>query len=296
MRRRSDSCRYVKKIYFNVFLLWLMVSSPELLASTTIVTQNTERQKEKYSIELLKLALSYSGKRYNFEELNQTITQARQIEEVKSGNLDVTWLGTSEVLEEDMRAVPIPLYKGLLGHRIFIIRQGDQEIFDKINTFDQLKEVRLGQGKTWTDTQILKSSGLNVVTAVKFDSLFYMLEGSRFDAFPRGVHEPWVEVESRRQLNLTIENRLILVYRYPLFFFVHKDNRVLANDIYQGLIKAHEDGSFDKHFYNHPLIKSALDKTNMIQRVVFTIDNPTLTRAAKAVPEKYWLNMSDIKR
>lgn len=261
---------------------------------TTIVTQNSDDKKDAYPVGLLKLALSYSDTRYNIDDLDEVITQSRQIEELKSGNLDVTWLGTSETLEDELRPIRIPIFKGFLGHRIFIIRKGEQTSFNRVRTLEDLKKIRLGQGKTWTDTTILKAAGLNLVTSLKFDGLFYMLEGGRFDAFPRGVHEPWSEVVSRRELDLTIEENLMVVYKYPLFFFVRKDNVKLGNTIEDGLRKAAEDGRFDEFFFNSPVIKTVLDNANMQKRRTFHIDNPTLTRATRAIPDKYWLDLSQL--
>lgn len=99
------------------------------------------------------------------------------------------WATTRREYKEAMHAVRIPLLKGLLGHRIFIIRDSEQELFDTIENFAQLKKIRLGQGRFWTDTTVLQKAGMEVIAPVKFESLFYMLEGGRFDYLPRALHE-----------------------------------------------------------------------------------------------------------
>ena len=74
-----------------------------------------------------------------------------------------------------------------MNHRLFFIRQGDQARFDNIKTLEDLKQIRFGQGRSWQDASILENAGLNVVKATKKPSLYHMLDGGRFDAFPPGA-------------------------------------------------------------------------------------------------------------
>src|SRR5690606_4031780 len=138
---------------------------------------------------------------------------------------------TNQEMEDKLLPVRIPLYKGLLGHRIFIIHPNNQAKFDRVQTFEDLRTITFGQGNTWADTQILESNELTVVKVNKYPSLFYMVDGGRFDAFPRGVQEPWGEIAQRPELELTVEKRLMLVYRMPFYLFVGKDDRQLAADL-----------------------------------------------------------------
>ena len=79
---------------------------------------------------------------------------------------------------------------------------------------------RFGQGRDWSDTTIMRANGMKVVTAVKYDNLFLMADGKRFDGFPRGVHEPWAEIDKRPGLELTVDEHVMLVYRSPFYLFV----------------------------------------------------------------------------
>ncbi|MCX4029761.1 hypothetical protein H0A36_18915 [Endozoicomonas sp. SM1973] len=49
--------------------------------------------------------------------------------------LDVVWSMTSIERETLFTPVRIPLLKGLLGHRIFIIRNGEEQRFEGIVSF-----------------------------------------------------------------------------------------------------------------------------------------------------------------
>lgn len=148
-----------------------------------------------YAVAMAKLALSKIENNYKIELIDSnTYTQARSLEEVAAGNMDIMWTATDQELEDKLLPIRIPLYKGLLGHRIFIIRKGDQARFDSVRNFDDLKQFKFGQGTTWADSKILAANGLTVIKAMKYESLFNMLDGNRFDAFPRGVQEPWAEL------------------------------------------------------------------------------------------------------
>ena len=186
------------------------------------------------------------------------------------------------------------MLKGLLGHRIFIIKKENQALFDNIKTLDDLKRLKAGQGTEWGDTQILKSASIPVITTLKYPNLFLMLEGGRFDYFPRALHEPWSEVEERPELNLTIEKHIMLVYPFAMYFYVAKDNQALHDKLYQGFEMAISDGSFDQLFFNNQLIKDALNKTNIKNRTVIKIPNPAMHPDTPIDRKEFWLDPTSL--
>ncbi|WP_016955030.1 transporter substrate-binding domain-containing protein [Catenovulum sp. SX2] len=251
--------------------------------------------KEEYQFGLLKLALSYDKENsYNFVESSRFLPQITMIEQIKSGQLDVAWTGTSNELEQQLMPIRIPLYKGLLGHRIFIIRQGDQARFDQINTFEQLKTFTAAQERTWADTTILRSAGIPVIGTRRYENLFYMLEGGRYDYFPRGVHEPWSEISARPHLPLTVEKHILVKYPMPAYLFVNKNNVALANKINDGLMQAIEDGSFNDYFFSNPMIKDVIAKANLTDRVMFEINNPNIPSSTPFDDKRLWLDINEL--
>ena len=87
---------------------------------------------------------------------------------------------------ERFRAVPVPLLKGLMGYRLFFIRESDKEAFSNIQSLDDLRTFRAGQGERWFDVQVLRMHGIPVTTTSKYESLFRMLRAGRFDFFRAG--------------------------------------------------------------------------------------------------------------
>lgn len=244
-----------------------------------------------YAIKMLKLALAHSGKNYRLEILKEDFTQARINEEVRIGGaLDACWNSSDAQLESQLTPIRIPLFKGLLGYRIFIINKNNQARFDRIQTLNDLKQLTLGQGRTWADTRILEANGFNVIKVNKYPGLFYMVEGGRFDAFPRGVHEPFGELAERPQLDLAVEQHLMLYYKMPFYLFVSNNNRELQLDLSLGFERAIADGSFDETFLGDKAIQDVIAKAHMKERKVFVLDNPTLSPETPLERKELWFD------
>ncbi len=248
-----------------------------------------------YKIELLKLALSKTEKTYGPFELQKTKTKMQQDRCLKSlarrKYVDVVWSMTSIEREKELLPIRIPLQKGLLGHRIFIINQKDQPKFDKIRNFEDLQNLTAGQGHDWPDTIILRTNKLKVVTSSSYDGLFNMLKIDRFDYFPRGVTEPWSEVEARKDLNLVVEKKILLRYRAPEYFFVNNNNTQLAKRLEEGLRMAIKDGSFDEVFHKDPDVINVLKYAKIHNRMVFDLDNPFLPSLTPVNDKSLWLQV-----
>ncbi|MER2490834.1 diguanylate cyclase [Catenovulum sediminis] len=251
--------------------------------------------KEEYQFGLLKLALDYDAQNtYQYQPASRFLPQVTMMEQLKAGEIEVAWTGTSKELETELLPIRIPLYKGLLGHRIFIIREGNQAKFDAVDTFSDLQRLTAAQERTWADTKILRSAGIPVIGTRRYENLFYMLEGGRYDYFPRGVHEPWSEIAARPELPLTVEKHILLKYPMPAYFFVRKDNFNLANKIEAGLRQAIRDGSFDDYFFSNPMIKDVIEKAHLTERVMFEIDNPNIPDATPFEDPSLWLDINNL--
>jgi hypothetical protein len=155
---------------------------------------------------------------------------------------------------------------------------------------EDLKKVKLGQGTAWIDTKILESNGLNLVKTMKYQNLFYMLDGGRFDAFPRAVFEPFSEVANYPNLGLTVEKRLMLVYKMDFYLFVNKNNKKLAKELELGLNRAIADGSFEKLFLSAPSVQEAIAKGDLKNRVVIPLDNPFNSKETPIDRAELWID------
>lgn len=275
-----------------------LIASPMAWATSDVRTIRVNEAKDangNYAMKMVRLALSKVEHQYEIQTFSESLTQSREFQILEEGGTDLAWAATKQDWEDKLLPIRVCLYKGLLGYRIFLIHEGNQAKFDGINTLDDLRKIALGQGRTWSDSDILEANGLNVVRTTKYESLFYMLDGGRFDAFPRGVQEPWAEISSRPKLALTTEKRLMLSYKNPFYLFTNKKNVELAADLERGLNIAIADGSFDEVFFSDPMVKAVLENAHLDTRLVFDLHNPYLPSKTPVDRPELWLDISSLK-
>lgn len=287
----SSLIKKIPTVFVGLFLS-LTISSAATAEQKTVITNMKSNVQTDYMNGLLKLALSYSDTDYVYASTPEVYSRPRVMESVKSGSISVMWGGTSEEMERDFIPIRIDAYRGLMNHRLFFIREGDQARFDNIRTLEDLKKIKMGQGRSWQDASILESAGLDVVKATKKPSLYHMLEGGRFDAFPRGANEVWTELTAFPDLALTVEKRLVLIYPLPTYFFVTPQDPELAKDIEYGLESAIKDGAFDRYFYGSPEVQEALGKADLPNRHAIRINNPYLPKATPLDRKELWLDLT----
>ncbi len=263
--------------------------------------RKTGESAEKYfKNQLLKLVLEKTQEHYGdfvIKEYKGPIKQSRVIDYIKNGKqFRVIATMTSPKREQDLWPIRIPLYKGLFGHRIFIIREEDQPIFAAITNVEDLQKLVAIQGHDWPDADILASNGFKLHRSGNYMGIFAMLRNKRGDYFPRGVHEPWSEVETHRDLNLAVEDTLLVQYDAPFYFFVRNGDQALHDRITEGLLMAIKDGSFDELFYNHPQIQDIFQRAKIGTRKIFNIENPTLSKETPRDNKELWYRVGDEER
>jgi len=219
----------------------------------------------------------------------------RMQQDMLNGKLDIFWSMTSIELEQEFNAIYIPIFRGLLGMRIPLVKQENVNMFANIESLAELQKFKAGSGKTWPDTKILEHNALPVVKTLKYQNLFPMLEGGRFDYFPRGLHEPWQEIIDNKQHNLAVENNILIRYTAPNYFFVAKNNPELAKKLTGLLNEMVANGDFVKLFFQDDEVNDALNKANVKNRVVFEIENPTLSENTPTARKELWFDPLEVQ-
>ena len=248
--------------------------APRVVTYPSADTPTDERGN--YYIQLLKLALAKIDRTIEVRNSSDTSGILRSFSRIAAGQgVDVMWAPTSPQRERDYLRVRVPLDKGVLGWRIFLIKDRDRERFAAVQTLDQLKALAAGQVAEWEDAAILRANGLPVVDAMQYRDIFKMLAADRFVYLPRGIGEIQGELRNYQHLGLAIEANLALHYPLCEYFFVARDNLALAQDLETGLQRAIKDGSFERLFQqvNGPAIRAA----GLGQRRVFELSNPAAT-------------------
>jgi len=250
--------------------------------------------------QLLELILEKTKGEYGdflISEYPHKIKQSRVISFIKQSET-FRVIATMDSLNrrQDIRPIEIPIYKGLLSHRIFIIREEDQPLFSNIKTKEQLQALSAIQGHDWPDSDILQNAGFNVMRSPNYAGIFKMLRLNRGDYFPRGVHEPWQEVQKHKDKNLAVEKGLLIQYNAPFYFFVNYEDKELYSRIKEGFLMSINDGSFDRLFYNHPEVKNIFKNAEMSSRTIFRIKNSDFIKDPLFDQDNFWYKMGDEKR
>jgi len=253
--------------------------------------------KDLFAYSVLKLALENSGEAFNLKIRIVDANDARIRRMIQLKTISISDFGTSPQFEKEFLPVYFPIDLGLNGWRILLIHKDKQLEFLEIKTLDDLKKMIAGQGLAWTDVKILENAGLRVVQAPHITNLFRMIEKKRFDYLPLGANEAHSLLEKNLKYcqNVRVEQKLLLIYPFARFFFVHKDNKALHDAVYKGLVRSFENGSFLKLFRSHHSNSAIFNKANLKSRKQILIQNPHLSKAFKKIPKKYFfdLNMLD---
>lgn len=252
-----------------------------------------------YDRELLDMALRETEEQYgpyHISYASSAMSHKRTRVEIGRGRLiNVVRSPTNADLEVSTIPVRIPIFMGLLGYRVALIRAEDQARFNKILSLQDLAALRAGQGAGWVDIPILQKNGLSVVKGANYDSLFGMLSAGRFDYFPRGVNEILTELETHRDQypSLSTEKTLLLHYPFPVYFFVSKKQPNLAKRLYQGLSILAERGDLERLLYRY--FGQQIKKLNLAKRRVFYLKNPDLPSQTPLAARHLWFNPLDAR-
>ena len=153
--------------------------------------ESSEDHRYSYHLQVLKQALEKTSSKYGSYRIQQVdyMSEERQKFELlhQSEKLTVIIRGDTLEYEKIFEWVRIPIDKGLLGYRVFLIRSEDQPRLTHDTTLDDLRNFTIGQGNGWKDIEILRANRMKVMTGGDYAGLFAMLANRRFDLFSRGM-------------------------------------------------------------------------------------------------------------
>jgi hypothetical protein len=279
--------------------LWLVAGSSGAVTRVVYPLTSLDETDSRYEYDwaVLRMALQKTAARYGAFELHQS-SQAMSPQRVSQelltpgGRINVFARATSPELEQQFLPVRLPIDRGLLGYRMFLVRDEDLPRFAAVRKLDDLRTLRAGQGKDWIDVPLLRGAGLTVVEGTSYAGLFAMLNAGRFDWFSRGIDEAQREWQERRSTypGMAIEPTLLLQYPLPLYFFLRRDaeGKQLARRIAAGMEMMIKDGSLNALFqqYKGDSIKAA----GLSRRRVLHLKNPHLTPETPLSRGELWFN------
>ncbi|KQW91583.1 hypothetical protein ASC94_17550 [Massilia sp. Root418] len=209
---------------------------------------------------------------FEMRQLGEAMSPPRVAQELTlpQGRINVLARATSPAVEQQFLPIRIPIDKGLLGLRVFLVRAADLPRFAAIRSVPDLRAMRAGQGKDWADVAILRAAGIEVIEGT-YERLYSMLMAGRFDFYSRGVDEAPRELREAGALypGMALEPSLLLEYPLPRYLFVRRDaeGERLARRITAGLESMVQDGTLNALFRKHkgPVIeRCGLDKRRVL--------------------------------
>ncbi len=250
-----------------------------------------------YFVELTRLVLSKNEQLYPQSRLvfigSKDVTQGRSLVMLEHDYADIIWSGTDAKREELYLPIRIPLFRGLLGYRVLLIRKEDKEKFLQIEKPSQLKKLNACQGAHWPDSDILEANGYLVSRVMHFHAMFKMLAMKRCDYFPRAIFEGYAEQSAIEPSlpNIILMDDLILHYNFPFYYFVEKNNTELAERLENGLLTALADGSLMHLMRTHKVSKHLFPLDKWKDKRYFELSNKVLGSELSLKNKQFWLNL-----
>ncbi len=256
--------------------------------------ETADDQRYAYHWRVLRAALEVTREQYGAYQLEpgQPLSEKLQVVEMQRphGSLNTLVLDATQSLEETLLPVKIPVDKGLLGYRVFLIQAADQPRFAGVQSLEQLRQLRFGQQREWSDVAVYKAAGLPVVTGSSYEGLFHMLMLRRFDAFGRGVSEVSGELAHWRKQypQMIIENELLLYYPLPVYFWFARtdEGRLRAQRVEEGMRMLIADGTLDRLFAEE--YAATIKQLGLERRRTLKIANPHLSSLHPFDKPEYW--------
>lgn len=240
-----------------------------------------------FGLRLLELAMHKTNKSHRLIPYQGDINEARGEYWVIKGTFDLQFMSTNRERERQMIPVKIPVYRGLLGMRLLLVKKGNTHFVPNVSwDLSDLRKYTAGHGKFWGDLPVYEANQLPVVPNVYYKFIFEQLKGGRIDYFHRGLVEIWGELE-RHKNDLKIADDLMIFYKHPVYFFVTKSRPDLAKLIEQGLNKALADGSYKKLFDEN--FSEIVKMSKLVERKLIILKNPVLPADSPDLDTSWWL-------
>ncbi len=271
------------------------LSTGLLLCSISVIAEDyrlwlgsRSESRQKYELELTRLVLDSTRAEfgdYSIQPDYRNLSPQRRGRQSESKNLiDIVIQPYHIKRSKNLQYIPLPVMKGLLGLRQIITTHAKLDELTGLETVDQLRQYKIGQGLAWMEITLYEHNGFSVVEA-PYGNLFAMLARGRFDILPLGATEIDNELNAHLTKNpdLSIVPELFIYYPHPVFFYVDRHHPDSISRITKGIKKIQGDGSFDRliQIYFGDLIKHIQQPG----KKAFILKNPILSPELDAVVE-----------
>jgi len=245
---------------------------------------------DEYPLQVLALALDETGVNYQLKPSENLLSKGKALGRLQDNReINIVWGVTNLQREKDLLPIRIPIFKGLSGWRLLLIREDMAERFKYIQELDHLVKLSPLQGRDWPDTKVLQSNGFDVITERSQKNLLSMLDKAQGDFFPRSIIEIWEELaKSETQTPIQVQPTIGIRYPSAIYFFVNKKSVPLASLIERGLEKAIKNGKFEALFNEN--YKIYVDKAQIENRTFYQLRNTFLPEETQFDRKELWFD------
>ena len=259
------------------------VSASEEMIITYRSPESENDKRYDYDNALLKLAMEKTEKEYGYYTLKPSpiMNYARAIKMANDNTLKNFFMKLSyeDRFSEEMNMAyaSFPIDLGIVGYRVCFACPEVKEKITDVKTLDDLRKFTHGQGRGWSDVQILRHNNFEVHEIDAYESLFKMVAAKRFDLFCRGTNELLDEYNAHKHIdNFTYDTSISIAYPLPRFFYTHKSCKTALERVNMGLKIAYSDGSLKKLWLKN--YQDSIDFVKLDKRKIYNIENPLLKK------------------
>lgn len=267
---------------FHVLALGLLIllQSLELAAASVRHRSGFAEVIQEYEKALIQLALEATRDHwgaYHYTLLPKPISANRLLLELDHGHLFDVSFNTAPVEARDypnIEVFALPEKRNLLGLRQFIVRTDDRKVFEQLDTRKDFLQLRPGLPQNWSDFAIFQHNSVQVVAASRFDVIYSMLAGNRFDYIPLGFLEiePTFALIADKYQSLVVSEGAYIYYPLHLNVLISKKNPELAQRLGSGLEIVFSSGEEEALF--NRLFGWKLQELEDSSAKIFVLENP----------------------
>lgn len=255
--------------------------------------------KDSFKIQLLRLVMQRSGVPHAIGFSESPIAQDAAVDALASGArsgaenpqaITVGIYGAGPALNQQLRAIPIPISGGLLGLRVGWTHSESLARLSAVQNLADLRRITLLQGQGWSELELFDHSGLRTYAAPP-QYLFRLVAEKRVELFPQGIGDLQVQqpTAAKWSNNIEIEPHLLIAYPFAGFFYVNPDNDALAEAIALGFERAIADGSYQALLERRVMTPWLKQNLRLRQRQVIFVPNPNVGDGLEDVEPRHWL-------
>ncbi|MEC5386456.1 hypothetical protein VVD49_12030 [Uliginosibacterium sp. H3] len=233
--------QFLRRLFFFALLLTTHAHAAE---SVSLRVMALPDNRHLYYTKLLEAALRNAGYEPRFEWI-ATAPQARIWRMLSDNDISLMWGVQTTERDTQFASVTNNLTNGLIGQRVFLVKQGQEGAYASVRSLDDLRALGKvgGVGTGWFDAELWQLNKLPVlVKAGDWRLLFRMVaSGDRnVDYVVRGINE--IVNEARDHPGLAIESHLILMHDRDMRFYLSPAATRYKSIIERALAQADLDG------------------------------------------------------